>query len=79
MIGPLLFLIFVNDLPDVLEALTLLSADDVKMVTQWTQSMNIHSSLTGTGRRNGTYRSILLNATISHSARSPPEIILFPR
>ncbi len=53
MIGPLLFLLFVNDLPDVFEALTLLSADDVKMVTQWTQSMNILSALTGTGRRNG--------------------------
>ncbi len=30
-IGPLLFLLFVNDLPDVLETLTLLFADDVKM------------------------------------------------
>ncbi len=30
-IGPLLFRIFLNDLPDVLEALTLLFADDVKM------------------------------------------------
>ncbi len=33
-IGPLLFLPFVNDLPDVLETLTLLFADDVKMATQ---------------------------------------------
>ncbi len=33
-IGPLLFLLFVNDLPDVLEALALLFADDVKMVTR---------------------------------------------
>ncbi len=32
-IGPLLFLLFVNDLPDVLEALTMLFADDIKMVT----------------------------------------------
>ncbi len=29
---PLLFLLFVSDLPDVLETLTLLFADDVKMV-----------------------------------------------
>ncbi len=46
-IGPLLFLLFVNDLPDVLVTLTLLFADDVKMLTRRSQSMNLHSSLTG--------------------------------
>ncbi len=45
-IGPLLFLLFVNDLPDAFEALTLLFADDVKIVTRPTQNMNLHSSLT---------------------------------
>ncbi len=45
-IGPRLFFLFVNDLSDVLEALTLLIADDVKIVTRWTQDMNLHSSLT---------------------------------
>ncbi len=45
-IGPLVFLILVNDLTDVLEALTPLFADDVKVVTRRTQSMNLHSSLT---------------------------------
>ncbi len=45
-IGPLLFLLFVNHLPDVLETMTLLFADDVKVVTQRSQSMNLHSSLT---------------------------------
>ncbi len=45
-IGPLLFLLFVNDLPDVLETLTLLFADYVNMVTRRSQSMNLHSSLT---------------------------------
>ncbi len=45
-IGPLLFLLFVNDLPDVLETLTLLFADDVKMVTRRSQSMNLRSSRT---------------------------------
>ncbi len=44
-IGPRLLLLFVNDLPDVLEVLTLLFADDVKMVTPRTQSMSLHSSL----------------------------------
>ncbi len=42
-IGPLLFLLFVNDLPDVLETLTLLFADNVKMVTRRSQSMNLQS------------------------------------
>ncbi len=40
-IGPLLFLLFVNDLPDVLEALALLLADDVKMMTRRSQSMDV--------------------------------------
>ncbi len=44
-IGPLLFLLFVND-PDILETLALLFAEYVKMVTRRSQSMNIHSPLT---------------------------------
>ncbi len=47
-IGPLLFLLFVNDLLDVLEALTLLFADDDKMVTRRTPNMGHHSFLTAT-------------------------------
>ncbi len=43
--SPLLFLLFVNDLPDALETLTMLFADDVKLVTPWTQNMNLHISL----------------------------------
>ncbi len=46
MLGPRLFFLFLNDLPDVLEALTLVFADDVKMVARRTQNMNLHSSLT---------------------------------
>ncbi len=45
-IGPLLFLLFVNDLPDALETMTLFFADEIKMVTRRSQSMNLHSSLT---------------------------------
>ncbi len=41
MIGPLLFLLFVNDLPDFLEALMMLFADDVNMVNRWTQNKNL--------------------------------------
>ncbi len=46
LIGPLLFLLFVNDLPNILEALVLLFADDVKMVTRRIQNMNLHKSIT---------------------------------
>ncbi len=42
-IGPFLFILFVNDLPDALVALTLLFADDVKMVTPRTHNMHLHS------------------------------------
>ncbi len=45
MISSLLLLLFVNDLPDALEALTLLFADNVNMVTRRTQEMSLHSSL----------------------------------
>ncbi len=45
-IGLRLYLFFVNDLPDVLEALKLFFADAVKMVIRRSQSINLHSSLT---------------------------------
>ncbi len=45
-IGSLLFLLFANDLPHVLETMTLLFADNVKMVTRRSQSVNLHSSVT---------------------------------
>ncbi len=35
--------------------------------------------LHGTGRRNGTYRSILRNATISKSGEKFPKIVFFPQ
>ncbi len=47
-VGPLLSLFFVNYLSDVLEALELLFADDVKLVTRRTQNLNLHRSLTAT-------------------------------
>ncbi len=56
-IDPLLFHFFVNDLPGVLEELELHFAQNVMLVTRRTQSMNLHSSLTG--------RRILLSATFS--------------
>ncbi len=45
-IGPLLFLLFVDDLPDVFEALTLLFVVDGETMTRRTQKINVHSSLT---------------------------------
>ncbi len=50
-IGTNLFLIFLNDLPDALKSLTLLFADDVKMVTQRTWNMNLRTFLTATWGR----------------------------
>ncbi len=43
-IGPLLFPTFVKDLPDTLEVLTPFFADNIKMVTQRTENMSLHSS-----------------------------------
>ncbi len=40
-IGPLMIRLFVNDLPDVLDAMTLFFADDVKMVARRVQSMGL--------------------------------------
>ncbi len=45
-IGPLLFLLFVDDLPGVFEALTLLFVVDGETMTRRTQKINLHSSLT---------------------------------
>ncbi len=44
-IGRLLFLLLVSDLPDALNVLTLLFADDVKMVTRRAQNVRLYSSL----------------------------------
>ncbi len=44
-IGQLLFFLFVEDLPHALEALTLLIADAVKMLTCQAQNMRLHRSL----------------------------------
>ncbi len=45
-IGPLLFLIFMDDLPDAFAALTLLFVVDGETMTRRTQKINLHSSLT---------------------------------
>ncbi len=48
-IGLLMFLLFVNDLPNALEAPVLLFADDVKMVTWRPQNESFHSSFITAG------------------------------
>ncbi len=73
-IGPFLFLLFVNDLSDVLEALTLLFADDVKMVTSQFPYRRM-GLVEEVGPTDQSYQMQL-----SHNrARSSPEIVLFPR
>ncbi len=47
-IDPLMFLLFVNNPQDALEAQALLFADDAKMVTPRTQNTNLNSSLSAT-------------------------------
>ncbi len=49
---------FVNDLPDVLEALTLLFAEDVKMVPQRTQDMNFHRLFEEKGPTDQSYQKL---------------------
>ncbi len=66
-IGPLLLRLFVNDLPYVLETLTLLFADDVKIVSRRSQSMNLRSSLTAAWDWSKNW------------ARSSHGVVFFPR
>ncbi len=73
-IDPIVFLLFVNDLPDALEALTLLFADDVKMITWRTQNINLLSS----GRRNGACRLTLLSAATSLDIDLSPIGLVIP-
>ncbi len=40
----LLFFLFVNNIPEALEALTLLLADNVKLVTHWAQNRDLLKS-----------------------------------
>ncbi len=49
---------FVNDLPGVLEALTLLFAEDVKMVPQRTQDTNFHSLVEEKGPTDQSYQKL---------------------
>ncbi len=60
-IGSLLLLLFMKDLRDALEALTLLFINDVKMVTSQAQKISSQGSL-NTGQRIGTCRSTVLSA-----------------
>ncbi len=70
----LLFLLFVNDFPDVIEALTLLLGDNVKMVTRRTQKMCLHGSLTAAWdwSKKWGLPSILTNASISQLGKKFP-------
>ncbi len=75
--GRISLLLFVNDLPDALEALTLLFTHDVKMVTLRTQNLNLHSSLIAVW--DWSHRSILLSANTSPLGENSPWDCPFPR
>ncbi len=79
MIGPLLFLLSVNDLPNALKVLALLFADDGKLVAPRTQNMSFHCSLSVAWDRSQKWeiRSILLSATPSPLSGNYSEIVLF--
>ncbi len=78
-IGPLLFLLFVNDLPDVLEVLTPLFADDINIVTRPTQNMNLHSFLTATWNWSKKWELPINPAKCNYLwARSSLEVDFFP-
>ncbi len=77
-IGPLLFLLFENDLQDALKALTRLFADDVKMLTRRAQNTSFHNSLIISGR-NRTYRSTLLSAATTQLGEKSSWDYFFPR
>ncbi len=73
--------LFVTDLPDVLESLTLLFADDVRMVTRRSQSMNLHSSL-AVARDWSKKWDLPINPTKCNYliiGRGSPEVVFFPR
>ncbi len=73
-IGPLLFLLFVNDLPDLLQGKVLLFADDVKIISPRSQYNNTELSLRSawTGQLRGTSRLTQTSAAFFPSANHRP-------
>ncbi len=65
-IGPFVFLIYVNELPGVIEALTLFFADNVKMITRRTQSICLHSSLTAAWDWSKKWDQTIILANCNH-------------
>ncbi len=77
-IGPLLFLLFVNDLSDFHNALTLLFEGDVKMVARRTENMSLHSPLTAAWDWSKKWDLPINPTKCKNWARSSPEIAFFP-
>ncbi len=71
-IGPLLFLLFVNHLPDVLETMALFFADDVKMVTRRSQNMGLVEKMGPTDLING--REVYLRLSFSPMGLASPSL-----
>ncbi len=77
-IGPLLFLLFVNNLSDFHNALTLLFEGHVKMVARRTENMSLHSPLTATWDWSKKWDLPINLTKCKNWARSSPEIAFFP-
>ncbi len=70
--GPLLFLLFVNDLPDLLQGKVLLFADDANIISPRSQYNNTELSLRGAGQLRGTSRLIQASDVTFPSANHRP-------
>ncbi len=76
-LGPLLYLIFLNDLPDILKTLTLLFADGVKMVTRRYEPTHFSYCCMGLVEEMGLTDQSYSMQLPHNRARSSSEIVLF--
>lgn len=75
-LGPILFLIYINDLPDGLQSFLSLFADDLKIIAKSSEFGITQSDLTKLGKRHGYCRLIqkIINAKSSMLAKITLEI-----
>ena len=52
-LGPLLFILFINDLPDCIKSFIKIFADDLKIIANFADTDTIENDLKKNGKRNG--------------------------